>query len=223
MAYPAETHSTPRDLIAMLVMGKERLFDLVLLGIRSSGCKAHIVLFALKNRTWDPSFTRIMDLTETELISEDFPRIYTHEWSLSTWLLKFLVHHVEDYDRIFRIDAFDVWFERDPFQIFEPDDGMIFFMEFLKQGQEKWNTLWVMGCFGRRRALSILCHYYIVNGGTIIGTTRVWMHFLRFFLQDKYWDYLFRLGLYFFGMALNRLSEIKSCLLDSSCRLGTFG
>jgi hypothetical protein len=170
----------------MLVFGPEKLFDMSLLAIRSCGCKAHIILFAMKNRTWKPSFARVIDFTETEVVGEDPPRVLTAEWAMGHYLSNFLAERGSAYDRIFRMDSFDVWCERDPFQIFEPDDGMVFFQECIKHDSGSVNGYWAARCFGGRGYHRLAAHW-VINAGTIMGTTAAFIKYLAIFMRDEYW------------------------------------
>jgi hypothetical protein len=97
------------------------------------------------------------------------------------WLLAFLQDHGSEFDRVFMMDAFDIFFHRDPFEVLTATDTMVFFEEGWSLMGAGLNPSWLQNCYGT------LADPILVNQtlccGTLYGGTAVFIQFLRTLLE----------------------------------------
>ena len=97
------------------------------------------------------------------------------------WLKK----HINDTENILHIDAFDSFFQGDPFA--NAIDGVTFIGEGHPIKSCSWNRKWVETCFNEKGFESIK-NKEIVCSGTIIGNAREYLRFLDVMLQMREWE-----------------------------------
>jgi hypothetical protein len=101
------------------------------------------------------------------------PDIYRSEW-----LLVFLEAHIGEFDRLFFFDAFDVFFQRDPFDRLVSPGEITFVTEGIRIREHRRNTQILAACVGDAAALEagpnpLLC------SGTVAGDARAFIPYLK--------------------------------------------
>jgi hypothetical protein len=127
-----------------------------------------------------------MKLTEAES--------YFFEWDISIykhtdlarieWLYMWIRDHLGEIDRIFWFDAFDVFFQRDPFQTLISPGKMTFISEGIWVKYSKENRQWIDDCFGKGKWRSFK-RGFVLCFGTVGGTSGVFLNFLHFLVGNR--------------------------------------
>jgi hypothetical protein len=181
-------HSTSRDIIWTFIKGKDMWYDTNLMSIRSSGCRARIILVTDSKHRWNPHFSKVVQMTNTEVFTDELIS-YVHTDHLRlTWLQRWLTAHASEIDRVFAMDAFDVFFDSDPFQLFRPEDkdSMIFVEECEFIGNQRHNTIWCRTCWGEKTFQDIK-EKRILNSGTVFGGIGAFIRYLNVVLNLADW------------------------------------
>jgi hypothetical protein len=182
------TFSTRRDLVFLVTLRRDLWFDVTLLSIRSCGCRARIILMTEKGHRFLPHFFRVIQLTGTEAHEADPPQgARSTDMARHPMLLGYLRAHGSEFDRILVSDAWDSYFERDPFELLTVTDGMCFIEEGWAIGRAGMNPLWMRQCFGSR-ALALVRQHQTVCSGTIYGGTAPFIRFLEVLMNEKNWE-----------------------------------
>ena len=101
--------------------------------------------------------------------------------------MQWLENHIEEVDRIFHADAFDVLFQKDPFSPEIKTNKLLFIVEphcFRSCG---WNLAWFNRCYNWSTLLEIRNHY-IICSGSIIGGARSYLKLLQLMISQEEWS-----------------------------------
>lgn len=186
-AFPQETFSTRGDLILTCIRNKNEGYEQFLLSIRTTGCKARLIILTEVGHVFPDKYKILIDYTDAEVVEMSTPYQLSNDFTRNTWFLEFLEARRNEFRRIFVCDAFDVWFQRDVFQIFNATDRITFIGEDQAIGQQPINKEWVMGCYGAAGAEKladklILCH------GTIYGSPELLYQYFKVLMSEKWSD-----------------------------------
>lgn len=182
------TSSGLRDLIYTMAIRADRWYDVTLLSMRSSGCGARIVLHTEDFHVFPEHFARVIEMTATEVV-----RGVISDWAKSTdmtrhpWMRDYLSAHGSEFDRVFMVDAHDIYFERDPFEVLTETDSMVFFEEGWPLRVAGLNMWWLDLCFGQSGRDQV-SHGETLCSGTIYGGTAVFQRFLDIICQKSLWQ-----------------------------------
>jgi hypothetical protein len=183
---PARCFSTRRDVIFTMAVLEDRWFDITLLSIRTCGCGARIVLYTILEQVFTPHYGRVIAMTNAEVVHRDVPRgASTVDMIRHPWLQHFLLGSIGSVDRIFMVDAHDVFFHRDPFEVLNFTDSMAFFVEGCPIGRAGMNAGWMKHCFGEA-ALAEVRDNDTICAGTIYGDAKSFIRFLDVILNRMY-------------------------------------
>jgi hypothetical protein len=179
---PPRTFSGPRDVIWTMSLNFDRWFDISLLSIRTSGCQARVVLFTDMDHQFDTHFVRVIAMTWTEIRRRTLPpgRLLT-DLVRFQWILAFLNDAQEEIDRVFMLDAYDVFFHRDPFEVFNSTTQMSLIEEGWPLRVAGVNAMWMTACFSQR-ATPFMWDETICSG-TIYGPTQLFVKFATLVLS----------------------------------------
>jgi hypothetical protein len=176
------TFSTSRDIIWTMTLNFDRWFDVSLLSIRTSGCRARIIIFTEINHTFDPHFRRVLALTQAEIYRELLPpENLPNDYIRYIWLLPFLNRYHSEIDRVFMLDAYDVFFHKDPFEVLTTRDSMVFIEEGWTIEETEANSMWINDCYGAD-GLKIKMNQTIC-AGTIYGPPHLFIKFIELLLK----------------------------------------
>jgi hypothetical protein len=189
---PPRTFSTSQDIIWTMTINFDRWFDVSFLSIRTSGCRARLIVFTDTEHIFDHHFARVLEMTRAEVRRATLPpgRLLT-DLVRFQWILSFLKTCQFKIDRLFMLDAHDIYFHKDPFEVLTSKDTMIFIEEGTKIKNDQYNTEWIDLCFGangtRVKNQTIIC------AGTIYGPPHLFIKFAelvlaRWPLPDCLWD-----------------------------------
>jgi hypothetical protein len=169
-----------------IVTGTDRWYDVTLLSIRTAGIAARVIVITLPEKTFDPYFDRVIQLTSVEIYRMESPGgASTPDMHRHPWILAFLTEHEGEFDRVFMFDAFDCYFHRDPFEELNFDE-MAFFEEGWDLRVAGDNEMWVEICFNRSFFYT-MCDHPTLCSGTMYGSARVFVAFERLLLDQRFW------------------------------------
>jgi hypothetical protein len=100
--------SSERDLAATCVHWRNRGFDISLLSLRTTGCRATIVMFVEDGHKFSPDVEKVIAITRTEVRYCRWPNV-TRKWHKSrdfvraVWLRDFLDADMGRFDRLFAL------------------------------------------------------------------------------------------------------------------------
>jgi hypothetical protein len=127
-------------------------------------------------------------MTETEIVRREIPEGATStDMIRHPWLRDYLSAHGSEFDRVFMVDAHDTYFERDPFEVLNETDLMVFFEEGWVLGIAGLNVWWLELCFGKQ-GMAQVSNRETLCSGTIYGGTAVFQQFLEILLQKSLWQ-----------------------------------
>jgi hypothetical protein len=178
MSRPLPVFSTSRDLFVTSVFQRHTNLDLNFLSLRSTGTPGRILLLAEEGHFFEPEFSGLLALLEVEVAVFPFVAGFHPDVYRSEWLLQYLEKRVGEFDRVFYFDAFDVFFQRDPFDRLVMADHMTFVSEGLKLREQHNNMEMIAGCFGKEAAISAGPNPLICSG-TVAGDARVYVEYLK--------------------------------------------
>lgn len=183
--YPREPSSNRRDLILTCIRDRDEAYEYFLLTIRTTGCKARIIILTEVGHVFPDKYRMIIDYTDTEVVEMLTLYQLSNDFTRNTWILKFLEARRQEFNRIFICDAFDAWFQRDIFQAFNMTDRIVFISEDQSIGQQPLNKEWVGNCYGpegvaRVADNPILCH------GTIYGPPELLYRYFKILMSEAW-------------------------------------
>jgi hypothetical protein len=178
--------STRRDVAITCAITRHAHLGINLLSIRSSGCRSRIVLLTESNHSFDADFRRIVALTQTEIFYFVWNKsMYRHtDLARILWFYEWLVPREVEIDRVFWFDAFDVFFQSDPFRTLVAPDMMTFISEEVRIKNEPVNYGWIQNCFGRQGAERVK-YGRVICFGTVGGASSAFVKFLRFLVGNR--------------------------------------
>ncbi|OHT06256.1 hypothetical protein TRFO_25742 [Tritrichomonas foetus] len=186
-----KSFSTPRDLAITTVIYGEKHVPLNLFSIRQGGCQASIVVIVNADIKLQRETIKVMNCLQVKLVKCPFtPKMREqHNVVLRSMLLANYVRlYIDYYDRVFFFDAFDVFFNADPFEYFIGDNLFLFQESMGNINQNCYNNMWVKECFGdegfqRVKSFRFLC------AGTVGGTARRFVEFYDLMRSTPNWSY----------------------------------
>jgi hypothetical protein len=100
--------------------------------------------------------------------------------------LKWLEANADSVDRVLHSDAFDVFFQGDPFASHISFDSLKLVVEPHCIRSCGWNLAWVKQCYGEQ-GMHDLEHSFIICGGSIGGSAAQYIKLLRLMQTQKEW------------------------------------
>ncbi|OHS96194.1 hypothetical protein TRFO_10126 [Tritrichomonas foetus] len=185
-----KTFSTKRDLTITASFYGEKHLPLTLFSIRQSGCMATIVVLTNKEMKFSAFTTKLMNCLSVRVIGahiSDWLKKHHTDFIRDMFVCNFAKLYRNEFDRIFFFDAFDVFFEHDPFEYFE-DDHIFFFRESMVPiRKDRWNKLWINSCYGDE-TLKRLGNNLIVCSGTVAGSINMFIKFYELIQKQESWN-----------------------------------
>jgi hypothetical protein len=175
-----------RDVVYTSAIGIHTRLACFLLSIRSSGCRARIIVLTDDGHEFDETYQRIFTLTKTELYKFSWNSTYYGHTDVARGLLlyEWLLKHRTEIDRVFSCDAFDSFFQSDPFKTLIVQGKMTFISEGRLLSSCPVNLKWLIDCFGEEKAQSVK-HNWVLCFGTIGGSINAYIKFLEFMTGNR--------------------------------------
>ncbi|OHT12401.1 hypothetical protein TRFO_17771 [Tritrichomonas foetus] len=183
-----KTFSTKRDLTLTSVFYKEKNVPLTLFSIRQSGCMATIVVLTNKGMKFSRQTIKIINCLSVKVVSSDvtgFKKRHT-DFIRDEFACNFVKKFQKDIDRVFFFDAFDVFFERDPFEHFVGDHLFLFQESLLTIKEDPYDLKWMRDCYGQEETEKYWNNYFVCSG-TIAGSASMFIRFFELLQSQKSW------------------------------------
>ena len=179
--------STERDVVFLYATGFGDGLVLSVKSLRSTRAGCRIVLF------WGARFvTRRARLFCERFGVEIVPRCverglrrFVAHMIRYEYEAKWLREHAGEVDRVFHTDAYDVFFQGDPFAKAIREDRLTFVVEphcFRSCG---WNLAWLQRCYGSEYGR--LWHNFIICSGSIGGSAKEYLKLLELMMMREEW------------------------------------
>jgi hypothetical protein len=180
---PHRTFSTPRDLIVTSIFQRHPNVALTLLSIRSTGCMARVLLMAEAEHPFDAPFLRLCSDLDVQVAFFDYTPGFHTDIYRSEWLLGWLSPRVSEFDRVFYIDAFDAFFQMDPFEHLVVKGMMTFVTEGVTIGNQPGNFEMIETCFGKPVAVA-LSDRELICSGSLAGDPISYVKYLKILTEN---------------------------------------
>lgn len=180
--------STNRDVLFLVADSFRPGLELAIKTLRSTGCQCRILIFSSKIYIPD----RVMNIfnrlnVEIILNSTNVPgRTISPHMNRYEYEREWLQNHINEVDRVFHADAFDVLFQKDPFSPEIKNDRLLFVVEPHLFQSCGWNIAWFKQCFNSS-TFSKVKDKYIICSGSIIGGAIPYLQFLEIMISLPEW------------------------------------
>jgi hypothetical protein len=187
-------HSTPdiiqssfSDVVFFYATKSDRRLRLSIKSLRSSGSQCRIVLFAPVNLRLSTTNADFLAHHQVDLIHHNLtnPRSKVSHMIRFEEELNWLSKHISSVSRVLHTDAFDVFFQGDPFaNLFH--HKLTFVVEPHCVRSCGWNLAWIRKCYGDS-GMYDMGHKFIVCSGSIGGSATQYLVFLRLLTRQPEW------------------------------------
>lgn len=179
--------STNRDVVFLYATSFAGGLVLTIKSLRTTQSNCRIVLF------WGSRFitTRVREFCnhfKVELIPNCFStgsRKFVAHMIRYEYEMNWLRNHINEVDRVLHTDAYDVFFQGDPFSRHIHNDQLTFVVEphcFRSCG---WNLGWMQNCYGSE--YQRFYHNFIICSGSIGGSASQYLKLLEFMTSRNEW------------------------------------
>jgi hypothetical protein len=186
---PDIVQSSPSDVVFFYATESDRRLRLSIKSLRSSHSLCRIILF-IPRTSWFPDWDAgFMSLYQVEVIRTAAPtsRSTVAHMIRYEYELNWLTEHISTVSRVLHSDAFDVFFQGDPFSGHIQRDELTFVVEPHCIRSCGWNFKWIDACYGRGVAFE-MGHKFIVCSGSIGGSAVQYLAFLELLTKQREWS-----------------------------------
>jgi hypothetical protein len=181
--------SSSRDVVFLYATSCDRRLRLSIKSLRSSGSLCRIVLHVPDRLFFTASDTLFMEIYDVEITVHDR---WTQRSSIPHMIrfdfeLEWLQEHIPYVSRVLHTDAFDVFFQGDPFASHLSDDRLTFVVEPHCIRSCGWNLGWIKRCYGER-GMEEMGHKFIICSGSIGGSALHYLTFLELLTNQTEWS-----------------------------------
>lgn len=182
--------SSKRDVIFLFGTGFTKGLELALLSLQSTGCRARVVFLTVPEFSVPSDKQSLFESMNIEIYDKCVEKTpgqrlvphmirfqYEHEW---------LVEHAGEVDRVLHTDAYDVFFQRDPFDDVIRKDRLTFVVEphFIRGCG--WNLNWFSSCFGQEVTEKYRDNF-IICSGSIGGNAEFYRTLTKMMIELEQW------------------------------------
>ena len=200
-------NSSPEDLVLIGAFGDVSKSFPFIRSLRSVGCKARIVL--VNNETTDQYTLKQLESCGVEYFKMKSPKnsssFYPHSLRYIGYS-QYIKSANMKYKRVLHADAFDVFFQSDPFTKNIEQNRLYFIMEDILIGNSTWNSGWLKRAYNESISkqlenFTVSCSGTIIGGysqfqiylNTLLGHAPFWANG-RHSLDQAYHNYLLHTG-----------------------------
>ena len=185
-----EVGSGPRDVVFFYATAFGNGLQLSISSLRKTGCKCRIILFISKTFEINRFLINFFVQNNVEVISNSddsrqrgyAPHMLRYEFEY-LWLL----NHTDEVDRVLHSDAFDVFFQGDPFTRAIDNKSITFVIEPHQLRSCGWNIAWMNQCYGDI-GVNMFRHNFIICSGSISGPSSEYLKFLEVLISQPEWS-----------------------------------
>jgi hypothetical protein len=132
---------------------------------------------------FSPSFLELCLALEVEFMECSINTSFHTDFFRALYLQQWLESRLNEIDRVFYFDAFDAFFQRDPFENLIVGGSMTFVGEGMTVRHQWGNYRWLRGCIGFDVAEAML-DFPVICSGTVAGDARIYYQFLGVLLSN---------------------------------------
>ncbi|OHT15704.1 hypothetical protein TRFO_13866 [Tritrichomonas foetus] len=181
--------STNRDIVFFYATQNGDGLMLSIASLRQTGCRCRIILFVSKMFEITDSLVHFLTVNDVEIIThcdEKKGREYAPHMLRYEYELVWLENHINEVDRILHSDAFDVFFQGDPFTSSIDNSSLTFVVEPHCIRSCGWNIAWINQCYGAG-GVDRLRHHFIICSGSISGPAIQYLNLLKLMTSQPAW------------------------------------
>jgi hypothetical protein len=130
-----------------------------------------------------PSLLQLYQILEVEFTECEINQTFHTDFFRAFYLRQWLETRLDKFDRIFYFDAYDVFFQSDPFQRLVFPGSMTFVEEGVTVRHQYGNFRWIRNCIGPHVAEAML-DFPVICSGTVAGDTRAFYQYLVVLLSN---------------------------------------
>jgi len=182
--------SSKRDVILLYATSFAAGLELSIKSIRSTGSKCRVILLVPKKFPLTRFQQRMLEVLNIEIVlgcDEKKNRPFVPHMIRFEYELEWLEQHINEVDRVFHTDSFDVFFQGDPFSNHILNDDLTFVVEPHVIRSCGWNTDWLRRCYNDT-IMTQMRHQYIICSGSIAGGTVPYIKLLKLMISTQEWD-----------------------------------
>ena len=182
--------SSRRDVLLLSADSFSPGLELAIKSLRSTGSQCRIVILSSKTIRFPLKTKLLFDQLDVEVFDNctntNASRTYVPHMLRYEFEREWIQQRINFLDRIFHADAFDVYFQKDPFTNSLAQGGIKFVVEphfFRSCG---WNLNWFKTCYGEEKLNRVL-NKFIVCSGSIIGDAKAYLKLLDLMIESQEW------------------------------------
>lgn len=183
--------STKRDALLLSVDKFHPGLELAVRSLRSTGSQCRIIILAARQIQITPYIKRLFKELDVEIydncINKNPSRNYVPHMLRYEFELQWIEQNIDKLDRVFHADAFDVYFQKDPFGPEIYKDKLMFVLEPHAFRSCGWNLAWMKRCYGDD-VTQRFRDKYIICSGSIIGGAKPYLSFLKLMINTQEWE-----------------------------------
>lgn len=195
--------SNSRDAILLYATRYTTGLDLALKSLKSTRSKAQVILFTHENEFYaNPEAKDFLNSMNVKIINncQEDPNVTQARGGITTavpHMLRFkcerdwIKENLKDFDRVLHSDAYDIFFQKDPFKPYEGHDligydHLTFVVEphFIRGCG--WNLAWFTHCYGPDTT-RLFEDNFIICSGTIAGSASDYLKLVEMMISQEEW------------------------------------
>ena len=182
--------SSARDVILLFGTAFTSGLELAIKSLRSTGCNARVVLLTIPEIILTKTELQKLQKYEVEIYKDYVDpkgRKLVPHMIRYNYELKWLKEHLNEVDRVLHSDAYDIFFQSDPFEDVIHYDDIMFVVEphFIRSCG--WNLQWLGQCYGAEETEKIK-NNFIICSGSIAGSVSEYIKLLELMISQKEWE-----------------------------------
>ncbi|EAX87278.1 hypothetical protein TVAG_347090 [Trichomonas vaginalis G3] len=182
--------STKRDVILFSADKFHPGLELAVRSLRSTGSQCRVIILAAKKIQINSKIQALFNELDVEIKDDCLnlhpERNYVPHMLRYEFEQQWLSENLDRVDRVFHADAFDVYFQKDPFGPEISTDRLLFVVEPHAFRSCGWNLNWMKTCYGETM-MNKMRNRYIICSGSIIGGVKPYLQLLDLMISQDEW------------------------------------
>ena len=178
--------SSHRDVVFLFGNSFCRGLEIAIKTLRHTGCQARVVFFTVPSFVNDKKAMGVMNSMNVEVFSECREENLVPHMIRYNYEYAWLVNHTGEVDRVLHADAYDIFFQADPFVDTIKKEYLTFIVEPHFIQSCGWNLNWFTTCFGHRETEKYKANF-IICSGTICGGADHYTKLLKLMIHSPQW------------------------------------
>jgi hypothetical protein len=183
MREPQYCFSGPTDVVVTSVAGRHDNLLVNLMSLRSTLFAGRVVVMHEEGHVFEDELMAEARAMRVELVAFAINWSFHTDVSRAEWMLAWLRPRVGEVSRVFYVDAFDAFYQGDPFEGISTREEMVFVGEGIQIRDQKGNVELIDQCFGAGVAQGLGEHELLCSG-TVVGHVRAFVQWLELLIGD---------------------------------------